>query len=121
MNSLIRIFILIFVIVLTGNLHAQKNSAYPARTLKVDTVLFTNDSSDLFVQELWDTTTVQSYHCSIDSADRTFRYGFFYLKKGLYREYFVKNIRDRKSFPRPKKYEGFRGQEIRPGCILRLK
>lgn len=99
----------------------QTNTKSPAITFKIDTLIFTKDTTNLFIREIWDTSIVKTYYCSVDSADKSFRYGFLHLKKGIVREYFFKNIHNIKNYPRPKSYEGYRGPETQPITILRLK
>lgn len=102
---------------------AQQASKWPIKTYKVDTLFYTQDSSNFFVSEIWDsTTTVKTYFCSIDSVDRTFKCGFLGYKVGITREYFYKNIRDIKHYPQPSKYNNNRcGGDGFPVYVLRLK
>lgn len=118
---LMRTLILTIFLLITDIAFCQKDNSGPLKTYKIDTLLFRKDTSSLFVREIWDTTIVKTYYCSIDSVDKSFRYGFLKLKKGLYREYSHKNVHDIKYYPRPKKYDGYRGLDTQPMTILRLK
>ena len=116
-----RALLLTIFLLITNLAFGQKNNSFPLRTYKIDTLIFQKDTSNLFVREIWDTTMVKTYYCSVDSVDKVFRYGFLNLKKGLVREYTVKNIRDVQVYPRPKKYDDYRGPDTQPVTILRLK
>ncbi len=113
--------IIILLILIADVSNGQTKNTHPKQTLRIDTLLFNKDTINLFVREIWDTTIVKTYYCSVDSIDRSFRYGFLHLKKGLYREYSFKNIRDIKYYPRPKKYNDYRGPDAQTLTILRLK
>lgn len=116
-----RLIILTISLFIVNCIISQKNSVFPKKTFKIDTLIYLKDTTNLFVRELWDTTVVKTYYCSADSNDRAFRYGFLYLKKGKYREYGLKNIRDVTFYDRPKEYEGIRCGDTYPFTILRLK
>ena len=115
-----RLLILLQLIVWTSISYSQEKPGYPTRTFKIDTLIFEKDTSNLFVREIWDTTIVKSYYCSSDSIEKTIHYGFLHLKKGLFREYRIKNVRDVIWFPIPNKYEGYRGPDIDPIVLYRL-
>ena len=118
-NYKMTLFLLIFTF-WTSFSYSQKEQGYPSITFEIDTLLIKNDTSNLFVREIWDTTVVKFYYASIDSIDKTIHYGFLNLKKGKIRKYFLKNIREVQWYPRPFEYQGYRGPDGYPAVLFRL-
>lgn len=104
-------FFLIILMFLPGISFCQE-TGYPRQSYKIDTLILKKDTSRFFIQDFWDTTVVKSYFCSVDSIDKTIRYGFLHLKKRRCREYRFVNLHDVKLYDVPEKYSGYRGQHL---------
>ena len=117
-----RIILLLISLFKLSNAYSQTDKQRPKLIYKVDTLVLSQDTSSLFIQEIWDSTVVRSYYCSVDSADLSFRYGFLKMKKGIVRKYTVKNIHKMTAFSIPEKYRGLRDfGGSSPVTIHRLK
>ena len=103
-----RIFLILISLLKLSIAYSQTDKQRPKLIYKVDTLVFSKDTSSLFIQEIWDSTVVRSYYCSVDSADLSFHYGFLKMKKGIVRKYTIKNIHKMTTYPLPEKYRGLR-------------